>query len=162
MRPCRVAQPSSKAVGDTQETGDCNLNPDHAATPEAEDARQQGERVGALVIELDCGAEIAALRASDSYHRADHAAETVAKRSGLRLVIVALKAGGLMHEHHADAPITVHCLEGRIRFDVDGQSHELIPGCVLIVAAGLAHSVHAIEPSAFLLTIGGLHTAHQA
>lgn len=162
VRPCRVAQPSSEAVDDTEETGGCNLNPDHAGAPEAEDARQQGERVGALVIELDCGVEIAALRGSDSYHRADHAAETVAKQSGLRLVIVALKAGGLMHEHHADAPITVHCLEGRIRFDVEGQSHELTSGCVLIVAAGLPHSVHALEQSAFLLTIGGLHTAHQA
>jgi len=102
------------------------------------------------------------LRGSDSYRRADHAAETVAKQSGLRVVIVALKAGGLMHEHHADAPITVHCLEGRIRFDVDGQSHELTSGCVLIVAPGLPHSVHAIKQSALLLTIGGRNTAHQA
>jgi quercetin dioxygenase-like cupin family protein len=138
------------------------VNPDHGQAPEAEDARQQGERVGAPVIELDCASEIAALRASDSYQRADHAAETVAKQSELRLVLVALKAGGLMHEHHADAPITVHGLEGRIRFDVGGHSHELIPGHVLVVAAGLPHSVHAIEESAFLLTIGGLHPPGRA
>ncbi len=66
-----------------------------------------------------------------------------------------------MHEHHADAPITVYGLEGRIRFDVGGQSHELTPGRVLVVAAGLPHSVHAIEQSAFLLTIGGLHPVHK-
>lgn len=133
------------------------MNPDPA---EAADARQQGERVGAPVIELDCAAEIAALRASDSYGRADHAAETVAKQSGLRVVLVALKAGGQMHEHHADAPITVHGLEGRIQFTVGGQSHELVPGRVLVVAAGLRHAVLAIEESAFLLTIGGLHSVH--
>jgi quercetin dioxygenase-like cupin family protein len=135
------------------------MNPDHDEAPQAADARQQAERVGARVIELDCGSEIAALRASDAYRRADHSARTVAKQSGLRLVLVALKAGGLMQEHHADAPITVHGLEGRLRFVVEGQSHEVTPGRVLAVAAGLSHSVHAIEESAFLLTIGGLHSA---
>ena len=138
------------------------MNPDNPAVSEAEDARQQAERVGALVIELDCGSEITALRAGDAYVHADHSAETVAKQSGLRVVLVALKAGGLMHEHHADAPITVHGLEGRIRFDVAGRSYELTPGRVLVVAAGLRHSVHAIEQSAFLLTMGGLHPAHEA
>ena len=133
------------------------MSPDPA---EAADARQQGERVGAPVIALDCGSEIAALRASDSYRRADHSAETVAKQSELRVVLVALKAGGRMHEHHADAPITVHGLEGRIQFKVGGQTREVIPGQVLVVAAGLRHSVLAIEESAFLLTIGGLHPAH--
>lgn len=124
-----------------------------AGGPKAADAWQQAERVGARVIELDCSSEIAALRASDSYAGADHSATTVAKQSELRLVLVALKAGGLMHEHHADAPITVHSLEGRIRFEVDGESHEVTPGHVLVVAAGLSNSVHAIEESAFLLTI---------
>ena len=138
------------------------MTPYDAEVTEAEDAQQQAERVGALVIELDCGSEVAALRAGDAYGRADHSAETVAKQSGLRLVLVALKAGGLMHEHHADAPITVHGLEGRIRFDVAGQSHELTPGRVLVVAAGLPHSVHAIDQSAFLLTMGGQHPAHEA
>ncbi len=59
-----------------------------------------------------------------------------------------------MHEHHADAPITVHCLEGRIQFNVAGQSHEVVPGHLLVVGAGLRHSVLALEKSAFLLTIG--------
>jgi quercetin dioxygenase-like cupin family protein len=132
------------------------MTPDGA---EAADARQQGERVGAPVIELDCGSEIATLRNSDSFHRADHAAETVEKQPDLRVVLVALKAGGRMHEHHADAPITVHCLEGRIQFSVGGQSHEVIPGHVLVMAAGFRHSVLATEKSAFLLTIGTLNLA---
>jgi quercetin dioxygenase-like cupin family protein len=137
------------------------MDPDDAEVPEAADAREQAERVGAPVIELDCGREIAALRASDSYGRADHSAKTVAKQSDLRVVLVALKAGGLMHEHHADAPITVHGLDGRILCDVAGQRHEVTAGHVLVVATGLPHSIRATEESAFLLTIGGHHTAHE-
>jgi quercetin dioxygenase-like cupin family protein len=150
------------AVDDTTGAGGRRVNPDEAEVPEAEDARQQAERVGASVIELDCASKVAALRTGDAYRGADHSAETVAKQSGLRVVLVALEAGGLMHEHHADSPITVHGLEGRLRIDIEGQSYELTPGRVLVVAAGLAHSVHAIERSAFLLTIGGLRSAHGA
>jgi quercetin dioxygenase-like cupin family protein len=65
-----------------------------------------------------------------------------------------------MHEHHADAPISVHALEGRIQFEVGGQSHQLLPGHLLVVAAGLPHSVTAMEQSAFLLTIGGHDGVH--
>ena len=137
------------------------MDPNAAEAPEAASGGRQADRVGAPVIELDCGSEVATLRASDSYRGADHSAAPVAKQSELRVVLVALKAGGLMHEHHADAPITVHGLEGRIRFDVGGQSHEVTPGHVLIAAGGLPHSVLAIEESAFLLTIGGLHSAHE-
>lgn len=133
------------------------MNPDAG---EAADARQQGERVGAPVIELDCASHIADLCASDSYRRADHAAETVAKQSGLRVVLVVLKAGGVMHEHHADAPIALHGLEGRIQLTIGGQSREVLPGHVIVVAAGLRHSVTAVEKSAFLLTIGGPYAAH--
>ena len=75
-----------------------------ADADEAADARQQRERVSASVIQLDFDARIAGLRASDSYRRADHAADTIAKQDGLRVVLVVLKAGGVMHEHHADAP----------------------------------------------------------
>lgn len=77
-----------------------------------------------------------------------------------RLVRIALKADGVMHKHHADVPITVHCLKGKIRFEVGGRSHELNPCHLLVVVAGLPHSARALEESAFLLTIGGLHGTH--
>jgi quercetin dioxygenase-like cupin family protein len=142
--------------------GGRDVNTDDAEAPKAEDARQQAERVGAAVIELNCASAVATLRAGDSYRRADHSAETVAKQSGLRLVLVALRSGGRLDQHHADAPIVVHCLEGLVRFDVAGQSHELTPGHVLVIAAGLPHSAHATEQSAFLLTIGGSHPHREA
>ncbi|MGH3262736.1 MAG: cupin domain-containing protein [Trebonia sp.] len=119
--------------------------------------RRAADHFALPVIGIDLGAELAALPATAAYHDADHSATTLAKQSELRVVLVALRAGGSMSEHRADAPIAVQGLEGRIRFDVGDDHHELTPGQVLVVAPGLRHTVVATVESAFLLIIGGLH-----
>ena len=86
------------------------------------------ERLGAPVIHLELDHVLELLRASDSYRAADHAATTILKRPGIRVLLVALQIGGQMHEHHTDAPITVQVLEGCVRFDVDGHTLELHRG----------------------------------
>ena len=117
------------------------------------------ERLGAPIIHIELDNELELLRASDSYGAADHAATTILKRPGIRVVLVALKAGGQMHEHHADSPITVQVLQGTIRFDVEGQTLELQPGHLIGVAESLPHRVLGVEDSAFLLTIGEVLTS---
>ena len=118
------------------------------------------ERLGAPIIHIELEDELELLRTSDSYGAADHAATTILKRPGIRVVLVALKAGGQMHEHHADSPITIQVLQGRIRFDVGGQTLELPPGHLVGVAESLPHRVLGVEDSAFLLTIGAVLTSH--
>ena len=117
------------------------------------------ERLGAPIIHIELDNELELLRASDSYGAADHAATTILKRPGIRVVLVALKAGGQMHEHHADSPITVQVIQGTIRFDVEGQTLELQPGHLVGVAESLPHRVLGVEDSAFLLTIGEVLTS---
>lgn len=114
------------------------------------------ERLAESVIEVDLDEVLERLRASDSYGSADHSARVLVKRDGLRVVLIALHPAGRMHEHHAGAPISVHCLGGRIQFTVEGRTHELTAGALLSVEAGLTHSAAASEESAFLLTLGGL------
>ncbi len=63
-----------------------------------------------------------------------------------------------MREHHANSPITVQVLEGRIRFDVGGRTLELEQGHLVGVAEVLPHRVLGVEESAFLLTIGAVLT----
>ena len=70
------------------------------------------ERLGAPIIHIQLDRELELLRASDSYRTADHAAATILKRPGIRVVLVALRAGGQMHAHHADSPITVQSPAG--------------------------------------------------
>ena len=109
------------------------------------------------LIEIDLFGELAALRSTDAYLSASHAATTIAKQPGIRVVLIALKPGGRMHEHHAGAAITVQGFEGHVTFSVGDRDVALTPGVVITVAAGLSHSVVSVDESAFILTIGGLH-----
>lgn len=77
---------------------------------------------------------------------------------GIRVVLIALKPGGRIHEYHADSAITAQGVQGRAAFTVGERTVELTPGVLLTVAAGLAHSVIGVDESAFILTIGGLHS----
>ncbi len=123
-----------------------------------ETPRTQAHHVTDSLIASNLSAELEALRASDSYQASDHAAKTIAKHPGIRVVLIALKPGGRMHEHHADSAITAQGVQGRAAFTVGERTVELTPGVLLTVAAGLAHSVIGVDESAFILTIGGLHS----
>jgi quercetin dioxygenase-like cupin family protein len=124
-----------------------------------ETPRQRAHHVSDPLITIDCLAELATLRGGDAYTTADRAAYTIAKQSGMRVVLIALKPGGRMNEHHADPPITLHGLQGNLNLTVGDQTVRVMPGVLVTVAQGMPRSVEAIDESAFLLTIGGV-TAH--
>lgn len=111
--------------------------------------------LGAPLIDFDLDGELASIRATDSYHASNHGAVTLVKRNGIRVVLVAIRAGGHMEEHHAPSPITVQVLHGRIRFEVEGGSLELTPGRLIAVAEGIPHRVTGVDDGAFILTFGG-------
>lgn len=129
--------------------------------PEPDDTREKaidiryGERVGAPLIDCDLNRELESLRSGDSYRTSDHGAVTLVKRPGLRVVLIAIRAGGHMEEHQAQLPITVHVLAGRIRLEAEGGGVELAPGRLMAIAGGIPHGVVGVEDSAFVLTIGG-------
>jgi quercetin dioxygenase-like cupin family protein len=125
-------------------------------TDSRETPRQHAHHVSDSLIAIDLLVESEALRSGDAYSTADHAAHTISKQSGSRVVLIALKAGGRMNEHHADAPITVQGLQGTVNFTVGDQTIRLTPGVLVTAAAGMLHSVEAIEESAFLLTMGAI------
>jgi quercetin dioxygenase-like cupin family protein len=127
-------------------------------TDAGETPRAQAHHVADLLVEVDLTKELDALRASDSYQAADHTAKTIAKQPGIRVVLIALKPGGHMHEHHAEWAITVQGVDGHVEFKVAGRVVALTPGRLLTVAAGTPHEVTGIDESALLLTIGGAHT----
>ena len=128
-------------------------------TDPSETPRAQAHHVTDSLVEVDLATELEALRASDSYQGADHAAKTITKQPGIRVVLIALKPGGRMHEHHADWAITVQGIHGTVEFTVAERVVALTPGCLLTVAAGMPHQLTGIDESAVLLTIGGAHSA---
>jgi quercetin dioxygenase-like cupin family protein len=80
-------------------------------------------------------------------------ARTLLKDGPLRVMLVVLAPGGELAEHGAEGPITLHPLEGTIRFTAAGRTHVVSAGELLSARAGVRHSVSTETGAAFLLTI---------
>ncbi len=99
--------------------------------------------------------EIEKLRRAAAWQQpAGRSSETIVKYADFRVVLVLMKQAARMNDHHADGPISVHCIQGKIKMHLpDGRAEELGPGDILALERCLKHDVEALEESAFLLTI---------
>jgi quercetin dioxygenase-like cupin family protein len=76
----------------------------------------------------------------------------LAKGETLEIRRLILPQGRAIPTHHAAGEITVHCLQGRIEFTADGQTRDLSPGQLIVLAAGEPHSLVSLEDSTVLVT----------
>ena len=79
--------------------------------------------------------------------------KTLAKYPDFRIVLVLMKPGSEMKEHHADARISIQTIQGRVHLQLPDQALELGSGELMCLESGIAHDVKAIEESAFLITV---------
>jgi quercetin dioxygenase-like cupin family protein len=86
---------------------------------------------------------------------------TLLKTEGLRVVLVAMHAGTEIPVHHAEGPIAVEVVEGRLVFSAGSRDVTLGKGQLLTLQPGIAHGLRAIDECAYLLTIAG-ETPHPA
>ena len=70
----------------------------------------------------------------------------------LQVVQLHLSASKQIPPHSAPGEITVQLMRGRVAFHVGDQTHDLIPGTLLYVAAGQSHALEAVEDSRLLVT----------
>lgn len=120
------------------------------ATPQ----RPEGPRVlDAPMVVVDLPALLTQIRQEPNWQNGDRNSITVYKTDGLRLVLLALRAGAELKTHTAPGVISVQVLEGRIIFTAGLQVAELAPGQLLTLHAGIPHSVVAVTEAVFLLTM---------
>jgi quercetin dioxygenase-like cupin family protein len=122
-----------------------------------EDNPQTGREheVGILagpLLTLDLTREIEQLR-SEGRWQSGHTARTLVKYPDLRMVLIAMKAGGRLEKHRAEGRISVHILDGHIRFNTAERSVELAAGQMLTLEAGIPHDLEGVVDSALLLII---------
>jgi quercetin dioxygenase-like cupin family protein len=108
------------------------------------------------LLTFDLHEQLTELRGEDSYRRSGRAGRTLAKSGRLRLVLVAMAPDNSIGTHQADSPITVHVLQGHIRYRADQSEHELREGQVLFFGPGDANDIRAVSESVLLLTLSAI------
>ena len=104
-------------------------------------------------MEFDLPAEIHRLHAETTWNTGQNA-RTLIKYDDFRVVLIALAAEARMQEHKAEGRISIHVLSGHMQLRALGRTFNLRSGGLLALDHGVSHHVHALEESAFLLTIG--------
>ncbi len=106
------------------------------------------------LLHFNLSDELRQLREEDSWARGSgRSSKTLAKYPDFRIVLVLMKPGSEMKEHHADARISIQTIQGRIRLHLPDQAVEVGSGELMCLESGIAHDVKAIEESAFLITV---------
>ena len=82
-----------------------------------------------------------------------HRQKTLYRHGNSTLALFVFDAGGGMREHRAGGTVFIQVLQGRLTVKAQDERHDLPAGRVLVMAPGLAHDVHAEEPTRMLLTV---------
>jgi quercetin dioxygenase-like cupin family protein len=82
----------------------------------------------------------------------DREAISLIKDYGLNVMLMALRAGARLHEHHNKGPLALQVLSGRVNFIAAGAVNEVRPGSIVALDREIPHSLEAIEDSMVLLT----------
>lgn len=72
----------------------------------------------------------------------------------LRVVFVAMKAGGRIAEHRAQVTTSILVLSGHVRLGLPDRAIDLAAGQLFVLGRDLSHEVEAVVDSACLLTLG--------
>ncbi len=75
--------------------------------------------------------------------------------TGFRVRHLAFDAGAVLPAHSAPLPVVITVVDGRVLFEVDGITHDLARGAVIIADAHVPHEVRALERSRLILTLVG-------
>ncbi|MFA5889767.1 MAG: cupin domain-containing protein [Actinomycetota bacterium] len=79
--------------------------------------------------------------------------KVVHRDDNIDVTVFGFDAGEGLTEHTAARPAIVQVLAGRLRFTVEGEEVEMVPGTWVHMEPGAAHSLKAVEPSTMLLTM---------
>lgn len=97
--------------------------------------------------------QISEMKLEESWGKSGRSSRTLIKVGAMRLVLNAMKAGTEIKTHHATGPISVHCIEGKLKFNTEERTVTLQKGELLTLEELVKHSVEAIEETVFLLTV---------
>ncbi len=101
---------------------------------------------------IDVGTEVNRLKSKLDASGSDREAKSLVKDYGLNVMLMVLRRGARLHEHHTKGPLTVQVVSGRVNFAAASVPHEIAPGVMFALDREVAHDVEALEDSVLLLT----------
>lgn len=105
------------------------------------------------IVEIDLPAVIARLRAEPQAGKGGHRQETLCRQGGSTIALFLFERSSNLPEHKAKGVVSIHVLRGHLKITAADQVHELRAGQMLVLAAGVPHSVAAEEESEMLLNV---------
>ena len=132
------------------------MQPDQRHQPPGETSpspERPVQRLEARRLQFNLPQEIDRLLGEETWREKDDSKGLV-HEPHLHVVLTALKAGARLDRHQTEAPVSLHGLRGRVRISLPDETVELAPGSLLVLEAGVAHEVEAVEESVFLITLG--------
>ena len=95
--------------------------------------------------------EIARLKGGREWTFADRQAVSLVKDDALNVLLLLLKKGARLHEHHTKGPIAVHVVSGSVRFTKGADQRSISSGMIVALDRNVSHSVEALEEAALIL-----------
>ncbi len=125
-----------------------------ADNPESEAGHRRPHNPPAALpfLEFDLVRELRQLHDEPSWANGQNA-KTLVKYDDLRVILMALKDEACIPGHTASGRISIHMISGHVRLRALERTFDLLPGSFLALDKGIPHNLHALEESAFLLTI---------
>ena len=117
----------------------------------SEHIRQPLRPAAGGMITVKFADEIARLKGAAEWKSGDRHAVSLVKDDAQNVVLMVLKKGVHLHEHHTKGPITVQVVSGSIRFIGGPQQRIISAGEMVGLDRGIPHSLEALEESALIL-----------
>src|SRR2546430_13331257 len=81
------------------------------------------------LLQFNLADELQQLREQDSWQRTSgRSSKTLVKHADLHIVLILMKAKSQMSEHHVDARISIHLLQGKMLIQLPDQKVEVSAG----------------------------------
>jgi len=105
---------------------------------------------------LDIGEAGVALLAEPEWANGDRNSKTLFKADTLRVVLTALRDGGILRNEDPDEAVAIHVLQGELRVRIHSDASVARTGQLVRLAGGEPWQITAAVDSLFLLIVGRL------
>ncbi len=114
--------------------------------------RRQPTATSGPLLEFDLDREIELLQAEQPW-QADHTSKTLAKYPDMRVVLIGMEEGAVLHRHRARGTIILRTLYGCITLNTVGKTVNIPPGQLVALDGMIPHDVQSLTTSYVLLSI---------